>query len=373
MGNVDRVLAAVLGGLLLLAAGACSQPWQFARAEHVTPGARAAGMSPDLARETADLADCPGLRRLPPQSPRDVPDPWEPPPVSPASYGPLSGMPGGVPAEQADAGPVFGPAGESALVAAPASPYASCAAPGLGTRLRAECRAGWWRICEDHRHYYCCDTMRDLFCGVAGGAVLANTSLDGDFQSWYQHDVRSSGTDEFATFWKTFGEGQIFIPAYAGLAVVGGMFPQRPLVAGVGEFSDRVTRGYLVGAPPMLFMQALLGASRPGESDVESQWKPFDDSNGVSGHAFVGAVPFITAARMCHRPLVKATFLTLSTFPAWSRVNDDAHYLSQACLGWWMAYLACRAVDHTDSQQRDLTFTPWVAPEVAGVGLVYRR
>jgi len=57
---------------------------------------------------------------------------------------------------------------------------------------------------------------------------------------------------------------------------------------------------------------------------------------------------------------------------AWSRVNDDDHYITQACLGWWMAYLACRAVDDTDRSQRNFEVMPLVTPEMSGVGVTYR-
>ena len=358
MSNVDRVLAAVLAGLVALPCGACSRSWQFARAESPSSAGPAAGVPPHVS----------------PYAAPEVPQPWERPQASVASYDSFPGLPPAAVAGGPDPGPVFqppqGPVFEPAV---PAGPGASCAPAGFGTRLRSDFREGLYRIGSDHRNYYSWGTMRDLWLGVGGGAVLANTSLDEDFQNWYQRDVRSSGTDDFAAFWKTFGEGQIFIPAYAGLALVGGMFQDRPLIGGVGEFGDRVTRGYLVGAPPMIFMQYLLGASRPGEHGVQSQWKPFDDSNAVSGHAFIGAVPFITAAKMAENPWMKATFYTCSTFTAWSRINDDAHYLSQACLGWWMAYLACRAVDDTELEQRYVTFTPLVTPGVTGVGMVVQR
>jgi len=375
MDNADRLLAASLGGLLLLACSACSQPWKFARAEQVMPGAQAALPSfPAPGESTCEGPDgfCgPQVRG---GTPPETPASWDQGQVPRASYDRLSDIPPGLPGEDGSGGNVFEPPGAPVLGSAAAvSPDVSGAPPGLGDRLRGASQEGWCRIRSDYRNYYGWPTMRDLWLGVAGGAVLANTSLDDDFQGWYQRDVRSSATDDFAAFWKTFGEGQIFIPAYAGLAVATGFFDDRPLIGGVNDFSDRVTRGYLVGAPPMLLMQALLGGSRPGEHSVGSQWKPFDDSNSVSGHAFVGAVPFITAAKMCDGPLLKATFYTLSTFPAWSRLNDDAHYLSQACLGWGMAYLACRAVDDTERQDRYLTFTPLVTAEVAGVAIEYRR
>jgi len=225
----------------------------------------------------------------------------------------------------------------------------------------------------DYRNYYSWRTFRDLSFAVALAAPFANTSLDADFGNWYQRDVRSDGTDDFAAFWKTFGEGQIFIPAFAGLWLVGGMLDQWPVMDAMGTYGGRVTRGYLVGGPPMLFMQFLLGGGRPDEHSCGSQWRPFQDSNAVSGHAFMGAVPFITAAKMSSNFWIKSTLYICSTLTGWSRVNDHDHYATQACLGWWMAYLACRAVDETDAEQRCFEVMPIATPEMSGIGVMYRR
>ena len=239
--------------------------------------------------------------------------------------------------------------------------------------MRSFCREFAGDLWTDHGNFYSRGTMRDLLLGIGAGSILANTSLDGDFQDWYQDDVRSLGTDDFAAFSKTFGEGQFVIPTMAGLAVLGALCDYTPCGDLVKDFGCRSTRAYLVGAPPTLLLQFGLGASRPGETSRGSQWKPFDDVNGVSGHALVGAVPFITAAKMTDNPCLKGGLYLCSTFTAWSRVNDDRHYLSQACLGWWIAYLACRAVDDTEDEDEHLTLSPIVSPDMVGLGADYRR
>jgi hypothetical protein len=157
------------------------------------------------------------------------------------------------------------------------------------------------------------------------------------------------------------------------LAVIGALCDDRPLGRGLGDFGTRTIRAYGVGAPPMLFMQTALGASRPGETRYRSRWKPLDDSNAVSGHAFVGAVPFITAAKMTEDPLLKGGLYFCSTLTGWSRVNDNRHYLSQAWLGWWMAFLACQAVQETELEDRRLAFVPVNSREMVGIGMVFRR
>ena len=107
----------------------------------------------------------------------------------------------------------------------------------------------------------------------------------------------------------------------------------------------------------MLLMQWVVGGSRPGEAHSGSHWEPFQDDNGVSGHAFMGAIPFLNAANMTDNRWLRAGCYLGSGMAGLSRINDDSHYTSQAVLGWWMAYLAARSVDNT---QTGTAFTPLV-------------
>ena len=58
----------------------------------------------------------------------------------------------------------------------------------------------------------------------------------------------------------------------------------------------------------------------------------------------MGALPFITAAKMTDKPLLKVAWYSLSVMPGISRINDNAHYLSQVALGWTLSYLVSSAV-----------------------------
>jgi len=226
-----------------------------------------------------------------------------------------------------------------------------------------------WKVLHDQRNFYRWPASRDFLLGLAATSVLANTSMDQDFRDWVQDEARTSGTDHVADFWKGFGEGQYVIPSLVGVGLVGWLCEDEL----VGEYGWRASRAYLVGTPPAVFLQWALGSSRPGEKWYESSWRPFEDKNAVSGHAFIGAVPFITAAQMCEDPCGAGCFYFMSLLPAWSRINDDSHYLSQSVLGWWIAYLACRSVDQTqaEAEGRCLTVTPVCGPDTAGVAAVY--
>jgi hypothetical protein len=225
----------------------------------------------------------------------------------------------------------------------------------------------------DHGNYYSKRTAALMAEGFALGAVMANTSIDHDIRDWYQDDVRTDDGDEFAKAAKQLGEGIYVLPALAGGLLIGELLDDSPPASVLGDWSDRSLRAALVGAPPMLFMQLATGASRPTETDHNSAWRPFEDSNGVSGHSFVGAFPLITAAKMTDDPIAKTAFYGASTLAAWSRVNDDAHYTSQAILGWWMAYLACSAVDQTECQLRDVHFMPVPVGDGVGMGIIWQR
>lgn len=243
------------------------------------------------------------------------------------------------------------------------------------------CKSGR-RVVNDYRNLYSRDPLLNLGLGIGLHAVLSNTAIDQNFRNWYQEDVRSSGTNDVSTFFKVFGEGKYFIPVFAvsGFAYrylqEEGFFADRGGRCWFGEFASRTTRTYIVGFPVVLVGQYAMGCSRPNEyRSWDSQWRPFEDNNAVSGHAFMGAAPFLVAAEMTDRPLLKASLYTLSFMPALSRINDDAHYLSQSLLGWYVSYLSVRAVMQTDGSRlpKGLTLFPVMESNAVGIGFHFRR
>jgi len=231
------------------------------------------------------------------------------------------------------------------------------------------------RIFTDFGNLYNQNNVKNFGIVLLGAGVVANTKMDSNFQDWHGRHIRSDFSDDLSGFSKFFGEGIIFIPVMVTTACVYRFRQERRALPDCvwGEFADRTMRGYLVGTPTLLSLQLALGGDRPNGGS--SQWRPFHRPVGVSGHAFVGAVPFMTAAQMTDRPIVKGLFYTLSTFCAWSRVNDDQHYLSQAVLGWYLAYLSVRAVSQTESRSplpRGLTIFPVSEVGLVGAGAYYR-
>lgn len=230
-------------------------------------------------------------------------------------------------------------------------------------------------IWEDHKNFYSGQSLGRMAGGFAIGALIANSSMDDGIQRHFQSSVRSANSDEWFESLhasKELGNGTYTLPVFGLAWALGRGFSDSESMSRVGDWGERSIRGFVVGAPAVIVLQQLTGGSRPDETTHQSKWQPLADNNGVSGHAFMGALPFITAAKLSERPQQKAVFYLLSTVAPLSRVNDNAHYPSQVLLGWWMAYLAASAVDSTQSSSSQWSVSPYSSGDSHGLSFEYR-
>ncbi len=236
-------------------------------------------------------------------------------------------------------------------------------------RLNADRHTFWSRVVSDHRNYYDLHSFRLLASGFLVGAAIANTQLDQELHDHFQSSVGGASSDDWSEFLhadKELGNGMYTLPIFATAWAVGAFFDESPVLVTTSDWGERSLRSFLVGAPPLMLAQRLTGASRPRENDHSSQWAPFQDNNGVSGHAFMASLPFINAAKMTDNRWLKTTFYAGSLLGPLSRVNDGAHYPSQVALGWWMAYVAASAIDRTQQASGRVQFYPYAAADGYG-------
>ena len=235
-------------------------------------------------------------------------------------------------------------------------------------------RAGAGTLWTDQRNFYTRSDYRFAVMSLGIAATFAHTDVDEQFREWWQEDVRSNAWDDFSHFTKPFGDGYISVAIMGTGALVGSLASETRLGNLSGEWGRRSLRAIAVGAPALLFLQAATGAGRPGEWSSESDWVPFNDTNGASGHAFMGAVPFLVAAQMTDNRFLSGLWYTGSAMCGVSRINDDAHYLSQVILGWTLAQLACQAVEMTENDRGDVEVVPLLGDGgTVGVGVQFRR
>jgi hypothetical protein len=231
--------------------------------------------------------------------------------------------------------------------------------PGLSFAAGLEEVKGALSVIEDDYRAFYLDgkVMVSLGAGVAAAGLLANSSADREAHEYFQNDLRNGATDSISDVGRVTGDVLVAVPLLFGAYALSGE-------GAVKSWAADSLRAFLVGAPAGLFLQYATGASRPEEGS--SGWKPFRGNNGLSGHAFTGAVPFITAAKRQESLAMKSLFYGLSVLPGFSRINDEKHYLSQVALGWYLAYLSADVIENKGKKSA-FRLSPF--PEGAGVVL----
>ncbi|MEO8268777.1 MAG: hypothetical protein ABI557_03590, partial [Aureliella sp.] len=171
------------------------------------------------------------------------------------------------------------------------------------------------RLLSDQMNFYSAESMTLLGGGLIVGGAMANSSVDNEIHRRFQSSVRSANSDDWFESLhssKELGNGKYTLPVMAGAWAIGEIFPESQFAGTAGTWGERSLRGILVGAPPLLALQQLTGGSRPTEISEGSEWHPFTDNNGISGHAFMGSLPFITAAKMSDSKGLKAIYYAAS-------------------------------------------------------------
>ena len=246
---------------------------------------------------------------------------------------------------------------------------------GANIQVAADASIGE-RLLADQRNYYSSESLAGLGLMFGAGAIAANTNIDSQLQEHFQASVRGASSDEWFEFLhanKELGNGLYTLPIMGSAWLAGQCLDEQPGFKTIGLWGERSIRGFVVGVPPLLVLQKATGASRPGETLQGSEWRPFEDENGVSGHAFMSALPFIMAAKLTENRWHKTLWYAASTIGPLSRVNDSAHYPSQVGLGWGMAFLAASAVQQTDTGQKGWSLQPFVLSNSPGLNFQYRR
>ncbi len=226
------------------------------------------------------------------------------------------------------------------------------------------------RLVQDYRNFYLSENLLYVGAAVAIAAPLANTHADQEIRNWYQRSAgngRSHGADQVANVFNEIGDAGYVVPALFACSLTGFFGDDTPALVCVGDFGNRSLRALAVGAPTVGILQYGLGSGSPADPP-DSRWQPLHAHDGVSGNAFVGAVPFLTAASMTDNLALKSLFVVGSFGPSWSRIHSDDHYLSQALLGWSIAYLSVHSVNQTESDSH-FRIVPCDIPKGVGIGV----
>jgi membrane-associated phospholipid phosphatase len=206
-------------------------------------------------------------------------------------------------------------------------------------------------IKRDFTTYFKTDNLLMLGNALAASGLFANTAMDRSFRAHWQTDIHSNSTKGFFKLPNAIGGlCYWYIPIYTSAMAVGFMREHTALGDLTYQWGYRSIRSYVLASIQQFTFATALGNGRP-KNGGDSKWQPFRHAKGVSGHAVIGAIPFLTAAHMTDPPLLRYSLYALSTLPGLARIDKDAHYFSQVLLGWSIAFLSTQAVYESDLRQ----------------------
>jgi membrane-associated phospholipid phosphatase len=174
---------------------------------------------------------------------------------------------------------------------------------------------------------------------AALGGVGALMLLDEPVQRFTQRHLRSKTTDDISSVFRQEGEAPYYAGISLGVLGVGIMTGK----AGVRRAGTRLVAAVLLSGAEMEVMKHLVGRSRPNEDVGAFSFHPFTslkDSAGVetrgsmpSGHVTAAFAVATSLADDIKSPLVHVLLYTAAAGTAFSRLNDNRHWLSDAGMG----------------------------------------
>jgi membrane-associated phospholipid phosphatase len=210
-----------------------------------------------------------------------------------------------------------------------------------------------------------------LFVGIT--TVLADD--EEDIQSWFQEN-RNGTTDNVAKLVKPFGDGRYTLPAMAALYCYGHFFEsERARSTALLAIESFVSTG--------VFTETLKHTShkhRPMPGDLENAvWDGPSLSKAnlsfPSGHAAAAfAIATVLASGYGDNTLVPPVAYGCATLCAFSRVNDNAHWVSDVILGSAIGYFTAKTIIGRHGQRNDgsLRIRPVVGGRRPGISVSYR-
>jgi membrane-associated phospholipid phosphatase len=164
---------------------------------------------------------------------------------------------------------------------------------------------------------------------VALGGISALMLLDHPAQRFAQ-DNRGAGSNDVAGVVRHFGQPEVYGTLTAGLIVAGLATHDE----GVARAGGRLAVALLVAGAANQGAKLAFGRPRPDESLDADGFRPFSGQAAMpSGHATMAFALATSLADDVHQPWAKVGLYGLATTVAWSRLNDNRHWLSDVAAG----------------------------------------
>jgi membrane-associated phospholipid phosphatase len=164
---------------------------------------------------------------------------------------------------------------------------------------------------------------------VAAGGLSALMLLDRPVQRYSLHNS-GAGADRVAGVVRHFGQPEVYGTVTVGLLATG-LIAHRPEVARAG---GRLAVSLGLAGLTTLVGKYAFGRPRPGQSLDADGYSPFSGQVAMpSGHSAAAFALATSLADDIHRPWATVGLYGMATAVAWSRVNDNQHWLSDVAAG----------------------------------------
>jgi membrane-associated phospholipid phosphatase len=171
--------------------------------------------------------------------------------------------------------------------------------------------------------------IRWYHVGAGLGVVAAATLVDESLRDRIQRHRTSTG-DDVAHAFRHMGEPLVYGTVGLGTIAVGLLAGNRPL-ARAGE---RISAGLLTAAFVTTILKETVGRRRPGGPADAFNFRPFSGKDSwPSGHSTMAFALATGMSDEIHRLPVSVLLYGAATLTAWSRLNDDRHWLSDVITG----------------------------------------
>ena len=176
---------------------------------------------------------------------------------------------------------------------------------------------------------------------VVLGGLSALMLLDEPAQQFAQ-DNRSDRSNSVAETFRHFGQPEVYGPVTLGLLGTGIISGNQEITRSGARLATTLA---LVGAVAGVGKLAL-GRPRPSESLDADRYIPFSGKEAMpSGHTAVAYAMATALGDDIDRTWARVSLYTLATGVAWSRMNDNRHWMSDVAAGAVLGVVSAKVVN----------------------------
>jgi membrane-associated phospholipid phosphatase len=153
---------------------------------------------------------------------------------------------------------------------------------------------------------------------------------------------RSSTADDLAAVFRRVGQPEVYLTMTAGMVGVGLLAHDGPLTRAGGRLF--VSLG--VAGTSTAVGKRILGRARPSTDADAFHFAPLSSNDAFpSGHTTMAFALATSLADDLHNTWASIGLYTVATGTAWSRLNDNKHWLSDVGLGAIIGITSAKLVD----------------------------